>query len=118
MVRTLSREFIRVPLSFVEYRREPKGQFRKEKQKAPDKNEGDQKWRGTLVDNAYRNLRYIFYHEYTDGYRRDDNADHFDNGDHNPEPQGREAEFEGYGIKIGVARIIKVRSSMKEPPIS
>jgi hypothetical protein len=39
VVRTLSREFIGVFLSFVEYRRKPESQLGKEKQQAPDENE-------------------------------------------------------------------------------
>src|SRR3990172_4122895 len=99
VVRTLSLEFIKGLLLFEENRWKPESQLRKEKQQAPDENKGDQKRRNTFVDRTHRYLGYIFHHEDADGHRGDDHADHGDNADHDPEPQGRKAKLEDGGIK-------------------
>ena len=91
--------FCRAPPSFVENRGKPESQLWEKEQQGPDENEGDQERRNPLVDSAHGNLGYIFHHEYADGYRGNDHADHGDNADHDPEPQGMEPELEDSRIK-------------------
>ena len=87
------------------------------KSRAPKTTIATRKGDYAFVNGGHGCIGHLVYDEDVGGYRRDDDADHHGDGDHDAKPYGIETELLDNGKEDGVARIMKARSSMNEPPM-